>query len=533
MFERSFRRRAVKHSELAGALGSTLQKLREEGYVAASVERVRQHAGAGSADAASELWSTESIVDTGLVSLTSSANRPLVLDEGLLYFAADWRLEVDLATNIAALANAPPMKRKHTSGVHEGLGENQRDALRHALCHQLTVVSGGPGTGKTTLVGHLIRSWLADGGDPSRLLIAAPTGRAAARLSAAVASSVEHSLPPATTLHRALRWSPSQVRFQFDKNRPLDAQLVIVDEVSMADLGLMQALFSALASDAQVVLLGDKDQLVSVQPGSVMADLCMGLATSGASHCVQTLAENFRYSAQSGIARAASAIRRGESAELFDVLAQGDDVEQRALLTGLDTICADWLDFDHAVETIAIWGQLLSKRVLCAHRSGPAGVNRLNAMIFRWLRRNGHLDGRYVDHQQPFPGRLFSLQGNHYEAGFFNGDQGFISQQGGQLMAWVESSDRTLKSLSPARLPPVESAFAMTVHRAQGSEFGEVHCVLPDRSSPLLTRELLYTAITRARQRVVIYADQSALEKAVATPASRGSGLATRLRKMC
>ncbi len=532
LIERSFKRRALGQADLAGILGAALQALREEGYVAASVERIRQQASDRLTSSLAD-WSIQALVDTGLVAQSCSDSRPLVLDQDLLYFAADWRMEVDLATKMALLASTPASKAERALKGHEALGEDQRRALKHALSHRLTVVSGGPGTGKTTLVGHLIRAWLAEGGDPSRLLIAAPTGRAAARLSAAVAANVEQSLPPATTVHRTLGWSPSQVRFLFDEQRPMDAQLVIVDEVSMADLGLMHALFAALATDAQVVLLGDKDQLVSVQPGSVMADLCMGLGASKAHHCVQTLAENFRYSKHSGIGRAANAIQLGDSDGLFDVLAQGGDVEQRAMLTGLDPICADWLHFDHGAPASEIWQQLLSKRLLCAHRSGVAGVNRVNAMVFRWLHRKGHLAGRYVDHQQSFPGRLFSLQGNHYDAGFFNGDQGFITQRDGELKAWVESSDQTLKSLSPSRLPPVESAFAMTVHRAQGSEFGEVHCVLPDSRSPLLTRELLYTAITRARQRVVIYAEKAALEKAITTPASRGSGLAARLQALC
>ncbi len=528
MIAQSFRRQAASRPELAAGLGNALQGLREEGYVAASIDRVRAFLGVDPISQDPELWSTGALVDTGLVTQGGSGAAPMVLDQGLLYFAVDWRMEVELAEYLSALSRSPAIGQWQPPS-DLALGSDQRQALQHAMNHRLTVVSGGPGTGKTTLVGHLIRCWLSADGDPGSLLIAAPTGRAAARLSAAVANSVEQPLPPAKTLHRALGWSPSQVRFRYGADHQLSAQLVIVDEVSMADLGLMHALFSALGPNAQVVLLGDRDQLVSVQPGSVMADLCHGLAGSSISHCLQSLTENFRYGDTSGIAGVARAIGNGNVDELFEQLAASADVTLLPGLNSLDDICAGWLDRPAGQSPELAWQQLGSRRILCAHRSGPAGVNRINTMVFRWLQRHGQMAGRFVDDQQAYPGRLFSLLGNHYDAGFFNGDQGFIAESEGGLVAWLESSDQSLRSLSPSRLPPVESAFAMTVHRAQGSEFGKVHCILPASSSPLLTRELLYTAVTRARHEVVIYADRAAIEKAVRTPGSRGSGLAARL----
>ncbi|MEM7708817.1 MAG: exodeoxyribonuclease V subunit alpha [Pseudomonadota bacterium] len=532
MIGESFARQARAQPTLATALGVGLQTLRQEGYVAATAERLRQVLSekAIELDEASEGegWSTQTLLATGLVSENTAENKPVVLDRGLFYFAVDWCTEQELARWITALAKAEPLPPPSVP-ADLGLGRDQASALRHALGHRFTVLSGGPGTGKTTLVGQLIRQWLSAGGDPQRLMIAAPTGRAAARLSGAISALVDTPLPPAGTLHRALGWSPSRVRFRFDQRRPIPADLVIVDEVSMADLALMHALFSALEPNAQLVLLGDKDQLVSVQPGSVLADLCAGLAGGTAETCVQTLNENFRYGEDSGIEAVAAAIRDGDAGATLEAIAASDDVELLPALTELEPICADWLTAVADESPEDTWRRLQSKRILCAHRRGPFGIERVNRQVFRWLQRCGQLAGRYADEQANFPGRLFSLTSNQYEEGFFNGDQGFLRSGGGDLTAWLESTDQALRKLSPARLPAAETAYAMTVHRAQGSEFGEVFCVLPPADSPLLTRELLYTAVTRARTRVTLYGDPTAIARAVNNPGARSSGLARRL----
>ncbi len=532
MIGESFARQALQQPRVAAALGFGLQALRGEGYVAATPERLKQtlvEQGIRWGDAdETESWSTKMLLATGLVSENAAAATPVVLDRGLLYFAVDWSMEDELARWLAALAKADPLP---TPAVPEGLGlgRDQAAALHHALGHRFTVLSGGPGTGKTTLVGQLIRRWLETGGDPQRLMIAAPTGRAAARLSGAISALVDTPLPPAGTLHRTLGWSPNRVRFRYGRHQPVPADLVIVDEVSMADLGLMHALFAAVEPNAQVVLLGDKDQLVSVQPGSVLADLCVGLAGGLGDACVQTLEENFRYGEDSGIEKVAAAIRSGDASATLEAIAAAEDVQLLPALTELDTICGDWLRETADESPEATWRRLQSKRILCAHRRGPFGVERVNRQVFRWLQRQGMLAGRYSDEQTNYPGRLFSLTSNQYEEGFFNGDQGFIRSIDGELAAWLESSDQALRQLSPARLPTAETAYAMTVHRSQGSEFGEVYCVLPPADSPLLTRELLYTAVTRARTRVTLYGDPSAITRAVNNPGARSSGLARRL----
>ena len=531
MIAASFRRRANQAPALAAALGGALQQLREEGFVAASAGRVQRVAASLGLASEAPAWTENDLITTGLVEGPGPGEAPMVLDSGLLYFRLNWKLEKALAQEIADRALQPAIDEPVTLDG-DLLNKAQAAAVKYALAHALTVISGGPGTGKTTLVGHLIKAYRDGGGALKDVALAAPTGKAAARLGAAVGAMVgtEDNFPKAKTLHRLLGWSPRRAAFRHNVKHPLAAKLVIVDEVSMVDLHLMHDLLAAVGRDARLVLLGDKDQLVSVQPGSVLSDLFRGLQKGRAEAALHVLKENYRFGDDSVIGQLARHVRHGAGDAAISLLggAHKEALNWQRQAPNLEPMVKTWSQALAGGDPAQVWAGLQSARILCAHRFGRYGVLTVNAEVQRHLLAAGAAKAPATG-EANFAGRLFAVMGNHYGQGFFNGDQGFITHSEGEMTAFVETPEGPLKNVSLARLPTVETAYAMTVHRAQGSEYNQILLVLPDADSPVLTRELLYTAITRAREQVLICGSESALRAAIARPSARGSGLAQRL----
>jgi exodeoxyribonuclease V alpha subunit len=430
--------------------------------------------------------------------------------------------------------------------------DEQRDAARTAATRQLCVISGGPGTGKTSTVVKIL-ALLAElrvqaGQRPPRVLLLAPTGKAAMRLTEAIRraksglacdEAVRAAIPEeASTIHRALgSVGGSGTRFRHHHEHPLRADVVLVDEASMVDLALMSRLVDAVPVDARLILLGDKDQLASVEAGAVLGELCgpAGEHTAGPGAALEAsivqLTRSYRYGAGSGIEALASAINAGDAASATEILTDPRfaDVARRdpspdsalsgelaadALAGGRSYLAPD----DARARLLALEGF----RVLCAHRQGPHGVTNANAEIEALL-----ADERLIDRRvgPTYVGRPIMITRNDYQLHLFNGDVGTIVTRDGKQLAFFVAPDGEERLFSPARLPPHETVFAMTIHKSQGSEFDRVAVLLGERSSPLLTRELLYTAVTRARRQVTLYATEAVLAEAIARRTERGSGL--------
>lgn len=424
----------------------------------------------------------------------------------------------------------------------------QRSAAEHAVRERFTVVSGGPGTGKTytvvKMLALLVEQARALGREPPNVLLLAPTGKAAARLSESVRKAklglpcdadVAEAIPEvASTLHRALgiRREPRDAR---TVREPFAAKVIVVDEASMVDLGMMERLLAAVPDDARLILLGDKDQLASVEAGAVLGDICGAgrpTAETPLARSITTLTRSHRFRDDSAIKQLAEAIRKGDGAGTLAVLRSGaaevelreprKDVDARLFEAAIVRFAP--LFAGSAAERIAALDRF---RVLCAHRQGPLGVVELNRRIEQALRRHGALWSSSTQ----YAGRPILITENSYDSKLWNGDVGVLAEEQLGLRACFADEKQAdgVRRLPLSRLPAHESVYAMSVHKSQGSEVDEVAVVLPGEDSPLLSRELLYTAVTRARSRVVVYAAEPVLKMCVERRVARASGLAEAL----
>ena len=419
-----------------------------------------------------------------------------------------------------------------------------RAAVRTALQRRLCVVAGGPGTGKTTIVAVIVSLLIELGlAAPRRIALTAPTGKAAARLqeavrarlaspgrSAAPRDALEGYEAEATTLHRRLLHVG-------EGGLPVDA--LILDEGSMVDLSLMARVIAALPEDARLIVLGDASQLASVDPGAVFADLCRaGEAPSPLAPCVVELVRNWRFDETGGIGRLAAAVVRGDPDAALAALEDPSD-EATGIRPLPDGAAFRRLAGELADERFApIVRQMRETRapaagleplqgfrVLCAHRRGPFGSERFNELVEQRLRALGlaSADLRF------YPGRPILVTRNDPRTGLSNGDAGIaLRNEAGRAVVWfpeLRDAAGRPRLVPPARLPPHESFFATTVHRAQGSEYDEVAVAPGPADSRAATRELLYTAVTRARERVTVYGTRESVTAAVERAAERSSGL--------
>jgi exodeoxyribonuclease V alpha subunit len=538
-----------------------------------------------------ELVSTSTLVGAGPGPTTLGSPRegtPLILDErGRLYLRRHWEHERALAAALGGrslrtieLADPAASRRllERLFGPHKGgagAPDWQRIAAELAALSSLTVISGGPGTGKTSTVTKIIALCLADelarGNAAPRALLLAPTGKAASRLSESARNAaatldcpkeVLERIPlSASTVHRALE-ADGEGRFRLTKERPLVADVVAVDEASMIDVALMRALVDAVPAHARLVLLGDRDQLASVEAGAVLADIC-GARTAprysasldervalafgerlpaaavsgeppGIDDSVVTLTESHRFRAASPLGELARAIQRGDADAVARVFAGGtsevtllEPKDEREPHPALSTTIVDGFRSLAAVRTPEeALAALEFFRVLSAHRRGSRGVEELNRAIVDAL-ESARLLGSRSGLMQPI-----IVNRNDSSIGLFNGDVGVLFRDGTDgARAFFPAEDGRVRRLSPSRLPPSEPAFAMSIHKSQGSEFDEVVVMLPALGSPLLSRELFYTAVTRARRRVVVHGSAASIREAVVRSADRASGLADALRK--
>lgn len=466
----------------------------------------------------------------------SDRDAPLVLDAaGRLYLSRYRNAELSVAARLVEMARGRHSVPGIDARLDDLFGSRDRDQRRAAeavLRRRLCVVTGGPGTGKTYVAARVIALLLDLAlAKPHRIALAAPTGKAAARLQESVSTQMEDlakehpEMLPASTVHRLLYRARGGIL-------PVDA--VILDEASMVDLALMSRLVGVLPDNARLVVLGDAHQLASVQPGAVLGDLCAAAAmpASPLAGCVQALTENRRFSKESGIGRLADAIVACDVAAAVDALK--DERNSAAELRPLaDNRAFEGLARRHAVQS---WAPCLknplatpfpNRRMLCAHRHGSFGTHRFNRLVETELRQRG-----LFDREEFYRGRPIIVNRNDRATGLSNGDTGVVVDDGGGRRVWfpeLKRPDGERFEVSPARLPDHDSFFALTVHRAQGSEYDEVAFIPGPPESRVVTRELFYTAVTRARHRIVVYGGEGGVAKAVARSTERLGGLASRL----
>lgn len=550
------------------------------------------------------------------------ASFPLVLENGLLYLRRYREYERGLASGLKRLAAQSPAGvdlaaiRPLFAALFPEAEEGDRQARASALAlvQSLLLITGGPGTGKTSTIARLLLLLIAQAdanGTPLRIALAAPTGRAADRMSESLHAAVANlqassALQPkwlaalprqASTLHRLLGSRPGSPRFQHHAGQPLPFDVIVVDEASMVDMPLMCKLVDAVADGARLILLGDRDQLPSVEAGDVLAaigdaagdgdmlpealgsslqpllpviprrsdvsrettpdnqeqsdlfdppDSGFPVATYVAptapsadeslpersplfGHRVQLL-RGYRQSAELDLSPLAQAVREGDADAVLDYLRGGllrgvhfhEEAGSPLVSDARSLLLAHWRALAAETEPAAALAAANRLRLLTALREGPQGASTLNAQIEEALAG--------AQRETYFHGRLLLITENSYRHGLFNGDIGIcLRQADGNVAVFFSNGGQDVRAFHPAALPAHASAFALTVHKAQGSEFDQAWIVLPQQDARTLTRELLYTALTRARNRVHLFAREDILRTLLARKAQRVTGLAGRL----
>ncbi len=541
----------------------------------------------------------------------NNKNQPLIFDGQRLYLQRYWYYEQFIATKLNALAEPISFSDQESDTLSKKLIELfpdtelqsneinwQKVAVAVALSRRLSVISGGPGTGKTTTVVKLLSALIEHGiqkDNIPKIKLVAPTGKAAARLTESISGAIKtlainsetKLLIPsnASTIHRLLGAIPNRAEFRHNKSNPLHLDLLVVDEASMVDLPLMAKLLEALPEHARLVLLGDKDQLASVEAGAVLGDICSfldygysdvqtkllsrltGIEESELSPYKQStgsvrisdslcmLKKSYRFDESSGIGVLAKAINTADVPKVKATLQRGyQDIKYDPLTTEsyqemIAFLVEEYTDYLNCVQNAAgIESDLIESyalealslfsncRLLCAIREGDFGLSGLNQHIEKALNSARIIQSR---HDLWYVGRPVMITRNDHALGLFNGDIGITmlvseKDESGELHRYLkvyfELPDGSVKAVLPSRIPEHDTAYAMTIHKSQGSEFPTTVMVLPRTYSPILTKELIYTGVTRAKNRLFIVADNAVLLKGIRRKTQRLSGLQQRLK---
>ena len=533
------------------------------------------------------------LFDSGVVATPDlPGNCPLVLDgENRLYLHRYFGYEQTLAECLVRLCQPREIDTKLLRPLLDSLfSQNKSDktpdwqkmAAALALRQSLLIISGGPGTGKTTTVASLL-ACILETSPANRIMLAAPTGKAAKRMLDSISERVDlfplHMQPAipkeAFTIHRLLGITDNLANTRYHKGKPLPCDTLIVDEASMLDLALASTLFAALPENARVILLGDKDQLAAVEAGSVFSELSSRFVLSGSCRddlealtgyrltdsdlpdaendvsdaplgdSVVWLMKNYRFSESSGIGRLASDIRDKRIAEVIrflreqnDPLVQWLDMDDTGVVSGFGkTVSEQFDDYFNVVrenpsDVRLVFDVFNRSRILCAVREGPYGVNAVNRLLANAILKmqaDGNQAGKNL-REKWFAGQPVMVRRNDYVLKLFNGDVGIVlPDAAGNLSVYFPDEDGSFRSVPPSRISDFETSFAMTVHQSQGSEFDSVLLLLPSEHSRVLSRELIYTGITRARSKITIASRLPVLLESLQHDSARRSGLVKRI----
>ncbi|WAK02713.1 exodeoxyribonuclease V subunit alpha [Methylobacter sp. YRD-M1] len=481
---------------------------------------------------------------SGLAAVSGQAagSLPLVLEQNRLYLHRYWDYESRLAKQIKAMAQAKPS----IEGLEVALDRYfpalsdevdwQREAARMALTRGFCIITGGPGTGKTTTVVRILALMQELASEPLHIALAAPTGKAAMRLQESIGAnkaslpcdeSVKQFIPEKViTLHRLLGAMPPSPYFRHNADKPLIHDLVVVDEASMVDLALMSKLVDALKPGAGLILLGDKDQLASVESGAVLADL-----TAILPDCTLELKKSHRF--DENIKKLATAVNQQQADVAWQALQSGDKNITLLDQDPVDYVAGQQADYLRLIKAAAPFDEIYRAftcfQVLCANRHGKNSVAEINHLVEQKLvaQKLINVSGFW------YVGRPVMVTQNNPALQLYNGDIGIClpdNDQERKLMVFFQRADGSVKKYLPARVPHCETVFAMTIHKSQGSEFKEVLIALPDAVNPVLTKELLYTAITRARKTVKLVADEAVFAATVGRRVERITGLVDKFK---
>lgn len=493
--------------------------------------------------------------------LLDNEHSPFTLFEDLLYLTRYYRYERSIADFITHASLQPLwFQQLATSQVDLVLNQlfevkkdqldKQRAAVENAITKRFSVISGGPGTGKTTTVVKLLLALLnlhqGQSEHNLKIELVAPTGKAAQRLTESISGSsakiplakqfIEHIPEQASTVHRLLK-PRGLTSFAHDKNNPLVLDVLVLDEASMVDISLMSKLLSALPEHAQVILLGDKQQLASVEAGNVLAEICR----NPEHEFVAELTKSYRFNDNSDIGQLAGAIKLGNGQKAMSLLQQSSEeltwlkASERHYSQLIEQAIAHYTSIRQrsAQETLEqhihqVFSQLSSFQILACVRQGDYGVDGLNQQIEKRLkhRLRQNFQTLHYDH------RPIMISENAYHLGLYNGDIGIelIDPSSNQLYAYFLTGDGDIKQVHCQRLPQHQTVYAMTVHKSQGSEFEHAALVLPEAGTSLLTREIVYTGLTRAKRQFTLFATEQSIRSSISQQTSRESGLARMLK---
>lgn len=508
------------------------------------------------------------LIGSGLVTVDpeiSSPPTPLVLKSNRLYFQNFYHFETNIVHRLRKSAGnfwsttPEPLNSQLAKFFPSDQDFDQREAARLGLTDKFAIITGGPGTGKTTTVVKILALHLLANLE-LRIALAAPTGKAALRLQESIAGAGERLLSAGlideglfrriptgvNTIHRLLKSRPNRPGFVHNRENPLMVDLMVIDEASMIDLPLLSRLLDALPENAALILIGDHFQLSSVEAGSVLGDLSQSALKDSNSAIHSNIAEltnSRRFGSESGIGIISKSIRGiayggADPAELIAILKRG--LKNVAFITtdfekNFTRVIGDGFgSFFDAEDPAEMLNALIRFRVLSPHRRGRYGVDRINRTIIDHFQSTNKIHRR--NGYDFFHGQAIQIRVNDYGFRLFNGDTGVIVRDGRSetLKACFHDfesiSHGSLRNFYPAILPAHEPCYAITVHKSQGSEFDHVALILPDEASPIMTAELIYTAVTRARNRFTLFAGEEVLKESVRRMIRRGSGIIEELR---
>ncbi len=466
--------------------------------------------------------------------ISDNIHTPLVLDcDHKLYFSKYYNFQIRLSKNIAQRISLTPLKLDEAA-IDEMLGFSfsktgkhfiqQKNAVKNAVFNYFTIISGGPGTGKTYVSTMIKKMFLLSAEKlclpTPKIIYAAPTGKAASKME------------QGSTIHSILKPLKNTPGFYYNKNNLLQIDMIIIDEASMIDISLLTRLLEAVPLEAKVIILGDKHQLSSIQAGSIFSDIC---SVKGLSSNIFFLEYNFRSKGKTGIENLSRAINSNDGKYLEEILTsrrypdlvfenfQGNiqvgNVIKKYILKGYKPFVSA-----ETVETAL--NELDDFKILCAHNSGEYGTLQINHVCENILRSDTNFD---------IQGKLFKkiimVNTNDYKKSLFNGDTGIIFEKRGGVNTFFKTLENKIKQYRASDLPGHVAAFAITIHKSQGSEYKTVLIIVPDKLSPIMTRQLLYTGVTRAKTNIIIVGNIDIIKKAVNLSVNRNSGLSTCLEK--